>query len=256
MGKTCYNNSDHEITVLGGQVRLAQIPDGLRTSIDSVLLAAACPAKPGDHILDLGCGVGSAGLCILSRVPETQLIGIDIQDDHLEIARKNAALNNFAHNTKFLSNSVLDYVKYKNGSTTKPFFDHIICNPPYYETGTHKISPKIKIATACDHTGSDAALKDWLDCAHRSLKNDGSLTIIHRAEQTDKIIQGLGKRFGAIEIIPLWPKSGQSAKRVIIRALKDRRSPAQIHPGLTLHEISGEYTTETENILRGGAALL
>ncbi len=248
--------NDQEITVLGGQLRLTQMPDGLRTSIDSVLLAAACPAKHDEHVLDLGCGIGSAGLCVLFRIPKTHLIGIDIQDDHLDIAQENAALNGFSDRSEFISASVTTYAKYKDGSETKPFFDHVICNPPYYDAGTHITSPKSKIATACDHDDVGAGLVDWIDCAYKSLKNDGSLTIIHRADQTDKIIRGLGKRFGAIDIIPLWPKSGQSARRVIIRALKDRRSPSHIHPGITLHGPAGEYTPQAENILRGGAALV
>jgi len=57
------------ITVLNGKLRLLQAPDGFRTSIDAVLLAAACPAQNGHSILDLGCGVGSAGLCALHRLP-------------------------------------------------------------------------------------------------------------------------------------------------------------------------------------------
>jgi tRNA1(Val) A37 N6-methylase TrmN6 len=43
-----------------------------------------------------------------------------------------------------------------------------------------------------------------------------------------RIIQGLGRRFGAVEIIPFWPKSGEPAKRVIIQAIKDRKPPASI----------------------------
>ena len=98
-------------------------------------------------------------------------------------------------------------------------------------------------------------LKDWIDCAFRSLSGQGSLTIIHRADQIDDIIKAMGKRFGAIEIIPLWPKAGKEAKRVIVRAYKHRQSPARIHPGITLHQENGDYTEAAENILRNMASI-
>ncbi len=93
-------------------------------------------------------------------------------------------------------------------------------------------------------------LKDWISCAHRSLKSGGSFTIINRADATDKIIREMGRKFGAIEIIPLWPKEGIQAKRVIIRSIKDRKSPATLHAGITLHKDDGDYTAAAERILR------
>lgn len=251
-----HTNDTDEITVLGGRVKLCHIPGSLKASIDSVLLAASCPAKPGSKILDLGCGVGTAGLCVLNRVENTELTGIDIQDDHIEMAEHNAALNALSERSTFSTQSIMDYVRYLEGSATKPYFDHVICNPPYLDAGAHLTSLHAKKQTAIGQSEEGAALQDWLDCALRNLKNGGSFTIIHRADHTDKIIQGLGKRFGAIEIIPFWPKSGQPAKRVIIRALKNRQSPAHLHPGLTLHEEDGSYTKETEEILRNAAPLL
>src|SRR3989338_3807919 len=69
--------SDTEITVLGQKVRLLQPADGgFRTSLDSVMLAAACPAKDGDHVLDLGCGVGGASFFLLYRLPTATLTAI------------------------------------------------------------------------------------------------------------------------------------------------------------------------------------
>ena len=80
--------------------------------------------------------------------------------------------------------------------------------------------------------------------------------MIHRADAVDKIVQGLGKKFGQVEIIPLWPRAGQPAKRVIVRARKDSRSPAILHPGLVVHNADGSYTPDADRILRGGAALV
>lgn len=231
-----------EIHVLNKRVRLLQPFDGFRTSLDSVMLAAACPAKEKQSVLDLGCGVGGAGFCVLARVPGVSLTGIDIQRDHIDLAVQNIALNNAQGRAEFTHADARDY-------TGEPF-DHVICNPPYMEAGAHTPSPRPAKATAHGNFEKDLSVKDWIDAAFRNLKSGGSLTIIHRADKIDAIIQGMGKRFGAIEIIPLWPRAGQDAKRVIIRALKDRKTPAALRAGIILHEENGDYTREADAILR------
>ena len=236
------------IQVLDKQVELAQPEDGFRTSIDAVLLAAACPAKEGDNILDLGCGLGSAAFCALKRVAGTTLTGIDILPEAIELARHNALLNKMKERTHFKCIDIRDFEDLA--------FDHVICNPPFLEAGEHTPSPLPAIATARGFGEDDMDLKDWVDCAQRSISGQGSLTIVHRADEVDEIIRAMGKRFGAIEIIPLWPKEGREAKRVIVRAYKHRKSPARIHPGIVLHQDNGDYTEQAENILRGMAPIL
>lgn len=239
-----------EIYVLNKRLKLLHTAGGFKTSIDSVLLASACPAKAGDHIADLGCGVGGAGLCLLTRVDGVHLTGIEIQADHVDLARENAKLNNFHNQCDFVASDIREY---KNDNT----FHHVICNPPYLEAGQHLRSPSKENAIAMGHEEDEKlSVKDWIDCAYNCLKSNGSLTMIHRADKVDKIIQGLGKRFGVIEIIPLWPKQGEPAKRVIIRAIKHRKSPAHIHAGLVLHRADGEYSDEAQKILRDNHPLL
>lgn len=235
------------IHVLDKRVALAQHSGGFQTSIDAVLLAAACPAKNGEAVLDLGCGVGSASLCLLKRVDGVHLHGIDIQDDVIKIAHDNANQNDMAERARFEQADVRDFKRLE--------FNHIICNPPYLEAGGHVPSPSGAKATAMGFTNADVDLNDWVACAFDCIKGQGSLTMIHRADHIDDIIRAFGKRFGAIEIIPLWPKSGVDAKRVIVRARKHSKGAAKIHAGLVIHNGDGQYTDKAEEILRGMSAI-
>jgi ubiquinone/menaquinone biosynthesis C-methylase UbiE len=40
------------------------------------------------NVLELGCGKGFNSIYLAKRLPETELIGIDITDHHLKIAQK------------------------------------------------------------------------------------------------------------------------------------------------------------------------
>ena len=233
----------NEISVLNGRVKLFQPEKGFRTSIDSVMLAAACPARKGDNILDMGCGVGSVGLCVFSRVRDIILTGIDVQNLSIELAIKNAKANDV--NAKFILSDVREY-KVDNVDR----YDHIVCNPPYMELGKHLVSPNAHKALSNGHIDGDIEIKDWVSAALRLLKSGGCFTMIHRADTVDRIIKAMGESFGAIEIIPLWPKVGFDAKRVIVRAIKDRKTPMKLHYGIVLHEACGKYTSKADEILR------
>ncbi|MEO0916318.1 MAG: methyltransferase, partial [Pseudomonadota bacterium] len=53
---------------LGGRLQVLQPAVGYRAGADPVLLAAAVDAGPGHSVLDVGCGVGTALLCLGTRV--------------------------------------------------------------------------------------------------------------------------------------------------------------------------------------------
>lgn len=247
-------SSEDVIHVLDKRLALKQMPQGtgFRTSLDSVMLAAACPAEENHHVLDLGCGVGSASLCLAKRVPRLTIKGIDILNEYIALAQENAMHNGFENCVEFSVSCVKE--------NTLRNFDHVICNPPYLEDGEllHSDQKAKAIANAhCD----DIYLEDWIEAAYKALKQKGVLTLIHRADHIDKIIHHLTtcrktSAFGAIEIIPLWPKQNTDSKRVILRARKDSKSPAILHSGIILHKDNGQYTSHAEEILRGMQALL
>ena len=237
-----------EIHLLDHKIRLYQPQKGFRTSLDAVLLAAACPAVKSQTVLDLGCGVGGASLCLLSREAELELTGIDIQGEYIHIACQNKVMNNSNEKTLFETGSVQDF-RMENPQNR---FDHVMCNPPFYEVGEHIPSPSKEIALARGYVDESITLKDWIDCAFHNLKSKGSFTIIHQAEKLGVILQGMGKRFGATEIIPIYTKVGKSAKRIIIRSYKDRHTPLILRQAVYLEDAAGQQTEEAHFLLREG----
>jgi tRNA1(Val) A37 N6-methylase TrmN6 len=60
---------------------------------------------------------------------------------------------------------------------------------------------------------------------------------------------------GGIVVFPLWPTTGQPAKRVIVHARCGAKAPLRLSAGMVLHAGANGFTEEAEGVLRGGAAL-
>jgi tRNA1(Val) A37 N6-methylase TrmN6 len=84
---------------------------------------------------------------------------------------------------------------------------------------------------------------------------NGLLTLIHRPDCLDKLLEVIYGRFGGITVFPLFPKAGEAASRIIVQARKGSRAGISLMPGLVLHEADGRYTEAAEAVLRGGDAL-
>ncbi|MGC2855791.1 tRNA1(Val) (adenine(37)-N6)-methyltransferase [Novispirillum sp. DQ9] len=231
--------------LLGGRVRLLQpAGGGYRAAIDPVLLAAAMPAQAGARLLDVGVGTGAALLCLLARCPQVEATGLELLPEHADLATRSLALNGWT------ARIVLGDLRARPAPVGGNAFDMVMTNPPFHGPGTRP--PHAGRAGA--HM-EDVPLAEWLDFCLRRLRPRGVLGVIHRADRLDDILAALAGKAGAVEVIPLWPKAGQPAKRVIVRARKGARGPAVLHPGVVLHEADGTYTPQAQAILRDGAAL-
>ena len=89
---------------------------GYRAAVDPVLLAASVPIQDGDRVLDLGCGAGAIALCLLARVTDLLVTGIEQAPEMCDLAERNAALNNAS-----------DFFK--------PCLERIEARPPAFEQG-------------------------------------------------------------------------------------------------------------------------
>lgn len=235
---------------LCGRLRLWQPLKGYRAATDPVLLAAACPAKPGQSVLDLGCGVGAAALCLGARVPDLRLYGLELQPAYADLARRNAAENHFS-----LQVETGDLAEMP--AALRLGFDHVIANPPYYpKTGTP--SPTPGRATAMQITD---ALGIWVETAARRLSPGGWLTLICGADGLPEVLAALGTRLGSATVLPLAPREGHPARRIILRARKGGRgafrlaAPFVLHNGPAHDGDRESYTPRANAVLRQGADL-
>ncbi len=238
-----------EDALLGGRVRLLQPTEGYRAAIDPVLLAAAVPAGDGHLVLDLGTGVGAASLCLAARVPGCRIFGLELQGSLVALARENVALNGLAGRVDMMvGNLQAPPPRMAPGS-----FHHVMTNPPYQAAGEGTRSPHP--AKAAANSEGDVDLAAWMRLAVNMLRPKGTLVVVHRADRLDDLLAALRGRVGEIVVIPLWPKRGRPAKRLLIRARKSLATPLTLTPGLVLHEDDGRYTAEAEAVLRHASGL-
>lgn len=237
--------------VYGGTVKITQPESGYRAAVDPILLAAATPLTPGIKILDVGCGVGTAGLCVLRRAQKagTQiggLVGIDRQKILIDLAQQNIELNEFTQMVEFVQADIAE----SNPSRIWQNFDCVITNPPYLRVDSADPSPDpIKAIANIETT---ANLSSWIEFCAKVLRPNGAIVMIHRADRVAEIMEQLQNvKCRQIDVIPIYPKYGQDAKRVLVKATKNPACKSRLLTGIVLHELDGRYTESAQFVLDG-----
>jgi tRNA1Val (adenine37-N6)-methyltransferase len=232
---------------LGGRLRLWQPINGYRAATDPVLLAAAVAARGGQSVLDLGCGAGTASLCLGARVPGLALTGLELQADYTDLARRNATRN--AMTFEVIDGDLADIP-----AVLKRGFDHVIANPPYYASG----------GTPSPDAGRDIALRvdtpiaNWIEAGARRLVPGGWMTMILAADCLPEALAACAGRLGSLAVLPLSARAGQNGLRVIIQGRKGGRrgfrllAPFVLHGGDAHDGDRDSYTPEAKAILRDG----
>jgi tRNA1(Val) A37 N6-methylase TrmN6 len=241
-----------EDAVLGGRLVLHQPRKGHRVGHDAILLAAACSAISCEHLVELGAGVGAAGLAVARRVDDLALTMIEIDPALAALARENAERNGLAERTRVVC---LDVTAFPEAFAAEGIAgrsaDHVLMNPPF--NAAHNPSPDRGRRLA--HALMPTTLRQWVGAAAFLLRPAGALTLIWRADGLDAVLAALADGFGGIAVLPIHPKPDVPAIRVLVRAAKDSRAPLALLRGLVLTDGNGQPTPAAEAVLRAGAVL-
>ncbi|MEO0381750.1 MAG: methyltransferase, partial [Pseudomonadota bacterium] len=182
---------------LGGRLHLWQPRSGYRAGVDPVLLAASVPAQTGESVLDLGCGVGAAALCLGARVPGLALMGVEQQADYAALATRNG-----------LTVAVGDVTTLPDEVRARSF-DHVLANPPFFDrtSGFGASDAGREVAR-----GLATPLENWVKAGAKRLRHKGYMHIIHRAERVPDLLAAAKGRLGSPEIWPICPRVGRAAE--------------------------------------------
>jgi tRNA1(Val) A37 N6-methylase TrmN6 len=243
-----------EDAILGGRLRLRQPTRGHRVGHDAILLAAACPARAGDTVVDLGAGVGAAGLALAARVPETTVTLVEIDPRLAALAADNARLNRMEARVRALALDVAAPARAFAAAGLAPdSVRRVLMNPPFNDPQRQRSSPNA--ARALAHAAPRALLAPWVKTAARLLRPRGTLTLIWRADGLGDVLAALANGFGALAVTPVYPAPDKPAIRLLLTAVKGSRAPLALLPPLALADPSGQPSAAAQAVLRDGAAL-
>ncbi|SDE37781.1 tRNA1(Val) A37 N6-methylase TrmN6 [Paracoccus isoporae] len=235
---------------LGGRLQIAQPVRGYRAGADAVMLAAACPAKSGQSVLELGCGAGVAALCLMTRVAGLDVTGLERDAVFAGLARDNAARNR-------LKLSVVEADLASLPAELRAIsFDHVMMNPPYFDHGT---ASENRLRAGPRHEVTP--LPVWLDAALRRLRPGGKVTVIHQPARLEVLLAGLTGRAGDITIRPIAARAGREAGRLILTARKGARGRLRLMSPFVMHDADRhrgdqeDLTAEAQAVLRHGGKL-
>ena len=240
--------------VLGGRLRLLQPRRGHRFGHDAILLAAATDARAGEHAVDLGAGVGAAGLALALRVPGLAVTLVEIDQDLAALAAENAHRNGLTDRVSAIALDVGGPARAFAAAGLQPgCAARVLMNPPFNDPARAQASPDPRRRLA--HTASRDALAAWVDTAARLLAPGGVLTVIWRADSPGDVTAALADKLAVDAIMPIRPRPGVPPVRIIVRAVKGAPGRGIALPGLDLNDEEGRPAAEAEAVLRLGAEL-
>ena len=190
----CRNTPDSDPALRPGErvdnlelegLRIIQNPDAFCFGTDSVLLADFARAKKENRVLDLGTGCGVLLLLLWGRYHPQELVGVEIQPQMADIARRNVAFNRLESVARVVEG---DYKRHGE-AFPKAKFDLVVANPPYVKLGAG--AGRENQAHYIARHEVAATLADVVEAASAALITGGRFCMVHHPHRLAEIITAM-----------------------------------------------------------------
>lgn len=244
LGAPALREGETADTALGGAVGVIQAKRGYRFSLDAVLLARFAAEQPAHRVLDLGCGSGVGGLCLLALCGAERVVGADIQEAQVDRAQRSARWNGLEERAEFRVGDLR-----KIGDWLPPgSVSSVLCNPPYRPVASGRISPDPSTASARHEV--TATLQDIAAAARHALSRGGTLHLVYPASRLTNLVCGCrGQKLEPKVLRLTHPREDAPASFAFLRCVKGAKEGLEIRPPLILHGEGERYSPEALRLL-------
>ena len=224
-------------------LQLIQKEQGFRFGVDAVLLSHFANVKKKHRVIDLCTGTGIVSFLVYGKYKPQEVIGLEIQDDMVEMANRSSKLNDTSDIVKFVQGDLKD----KALLDSLGRFDVVTVNPPYKLNNAGILNPNDKLAIARHEIMCN--LEDVIVSARRLLKDNGRMFIVHRPERLADIF-GLMRKY---KIEPkrvrlVQPNTKKAPNIVLVEGQRDGGAFLKWEETLYVYDDNGKYSEEIDRI--------
>ncbi len=221
-------------TLFDGKVRCAQHEEGYRFSVDAVLLGHFVAPGQACSVLDLGSGCGVISLILAHRHPGITITCLELQTNLLALIQHNIITNNLEGRLFAQHGDVAQIDKVVEPES----FDLVVCNPPYGEVASGRLSQGAEQAIARHEVRGKVI--DFIRAAAFAVKNRGRVAFVFPASRLTFLVSALRdarlepKRLQVVHSYPEGP-----GKLVLVEAVKNGGEELLILPPFFIYDSPG-----------------
>jgi tRNA1Val (adenine37-N6)-methyltransferase len=219
-------------------LKIIQKIDGYRFSLDPILLCGFARVEENDSVADLGTGSGVIPLLLAVRTSAKRVVGVEIQPELADRARRSVLLNGLEGKVEILTEDLRILPK----SLSPRSFDAVLSNPPYRRSGTGRKAPTAERAAARHEMAG--GIEDFLRAAAFLLRHGGRFYIVYLAERLTELLATMRReRLEPKRLRCVHSRSGEGGRMVLVEGRKDGGEGLSIEPPLFIYD-GKEYTEE------------
>lgn len=220
-------------------LKIIQNPRKFCFGMDAVLLSGFARIKQGEMSADIGTGTGIIPILLTAKSRGKKFIGIEIQEDMANMAKRSVALNKLEDRIEILCRDIREIGEEIPSSS----LDAVLSNPPYMVASEGLVNQNSGLAIARHEI--KCSLSDVLREGARMLKKGGRLYMVHRPHRLGEIICRMREHaLEAKRIRLVHPYKEKPANLVLIEAAKGGGVWMDVEAPLIIYEAPGKYTRE------------
>ncbi len=224
-------------------LHIIQKKQGFRFGVDAVLLSDFAKVKKKERVIDFCTGTGIIPLLLYGKKEPVHIMGIEIQEEFIEMAKKSVAYNGLQERITMIKGDLRDLEEVRN----LPKVDVVTVNPPYKKENSGILNEKDSLTMARHEVTLN--LEDVIKAASICLKDLGRFYMIHRPERLVDIMVLMRTYHIEPKVLRMvYPNVNKPPTMLLIEGRKGGGAFLKVMEPLMVYDVDGTYSDEIRRI--------